>query len=567
MLLTASHVSKSFGATTVLDDVLFVINYGERAGIVGPNGVGKSTLLRILAGREELDSGTVSYAPSVEIGYLSQTTAPFYGRTIDDLILESVGNIRQLEDQMRQLEVGMATANGDELATLLEEYGHASTKFQERGGYDLDYKIDTVMAGLRLSYLSRTRDVDTLSGGEKARVSLAALLLRAPDVLLLDEPTNHLDVASLNWLETYLSQYNGAVAMVSHDRQFLNRAVNRIFEIDEYTHRLRRYEGSYDTYRLTKELERQKWELDYERQQEEIKGLQQAIRVTARAVGGHNRPSRDNEKYGFNARGERAQHSISRSVRAAEEQLRRVQANPIPKPSEPLHINPHFNIEPLQSSVAISASHLTKSFGATQILRDLNFVIEPEARIVLVGPNGAGKTTLLEILVGIEEPDCGEVYVAMGARLGYLPQEPQRFDLNQIVLKAYQHGLIGHEEDLVADALRYGLLRYEDLTKAVGQLSIGQRRKLEILRLIAERPNILLLDEPTNHISLDVLEAFEAAIIEFAGPVIAVSHDRWFIDRFKGDIWELSEGHLIKHLETPSWINTSSVDKRLTPTD
>src|SRR6266702_7157907 len=210
MLLTARNLAKSYGAISVLNDVSFVVNDDDRLGIVGPNGVGKSTLLRLLVSEEELDSGTIAYAPSVEFGYLSQTTPEFYGRTIQDLILESVGSLRQLEERMRQIEAIMTTAGEEQLAVLLEEYGHVSTQFQDRGGYDRDHKIDTILEGLHISYLPRTQEVQTLSGGEKARVGLATLLLRTPDLLLLDEPTNHLDFASMEWLETYLSRYSGA---------------------------------------------------------------------------------------------------------------------------------------------------------------------------------------------------------------------------------------------------------------------------------------------------------------------------------------------------------------------
>ncbi len=263
MLLTTRNLAKSYGAITVLQDISFVLNDNDHVGLVGSNGVGKSTLLKILMGQEEADSGTYSYAPSIEVGYLPQTTPDFYGHTINDLIFESVGNLRQLEERMRELETIMATTSQEQYDVLLEEYGTVSTKFQDRGGYELDYKIDTILDGLRIAYLPRTQEVQTLSGGEKARLGLATLLLRSPDVLLLDEPTNHLDFASMAWLENYLSHYNGAMLIVSHDRQFLNRAVNQIYEISEYNHNLKRYEGNYDAYVLAKAAERAKWEEDY----------------------------------------------------------------------------------------------------------------------------------------------------------------------------------------------------------------------------------------------------------------------------------------------------------------
>ncbi len=544
MLLTTHNLAKAYGAITVLNDISFVINAGDRVGLVGGNGVGKSTLLQVLTGQEEADSGSFAFAPSLETGYLPQTTPEFYGQTIEDLILESVGNLRQLEERMRQLEAEMATASEEALPAQLEEYTTVSTKFQDRGGYELDYRIDSILQGLHLDYLPRQQQVSTLSGGEKARVGLATLLLRSPDLLLLDEPTNHLDFASLAWLETYLSRYAGAILIVSHDRQFLNRTVNQIFEIDEHEHRLKRYEGNYDAYLQAKAAERAQWEEDYERQQEEIKELRKRVRETARQVGHGYRSPRDNDKNARYFFAQRVDSAVSRNVRAAEEQLRRIEANPVPKPPELIRVSSHFNNEPLQSSQVISVSNVSKSWGERAILRHVNLEVGPQARIVLLGPNGTGKTTLLKIIMGLETPDTGEVRIAPGARIGYLPQESELLNLNRTVLETYRYGQVGYEGEFVGRLLGYGLFRLEDMHKRVGQLSIGQRRKLEIARLMADAPNVLLLDEPTNYISLDVLEAFEAAVIAFPGPVIAISHDRWFIQRFGGQVWELEDGTL-----------------------
>ncbi len=495
MLLSVHNLSKAYGVITVLNNVSFIINSNDRVGIVGMNGAGKTTLLRILVGQETMDDGKISFAPSLEVGYLPQTTPDFYGRTIQDLILESLGNLRQLEEHMRQVEASMAIASEDQLPALLAEYDQLSTKFQDRGGYDLDYKIDTILTGLQLAYLPREQAVDTLSGGEKERIGLATLLLRSPDLLLLDEPTNHLDISSLEWLEAYLSHYVGAIIVVSHDRQFLNRSVNQVFEIDEHSHQLKQYAGNYDAYASAKESERAQWEEDYERQQEEIKELRKRIKETARRVA-HNRPPRDNDKMQYDFFGGRVQQTISRSIRDAEERLKRIEAEPIPKPPRRLQAHPYFNTENLQSREIASATGLGKSLGGRCILRDINFTLAP--------------------------------------------------DLTKTVLEAYRYDQVGYEDEFVAKLIGYGLFRLEDISKTIGQLSVGQRRKLEIARLLAEQPNVLLLDEPTNYISLDVLEAFEAAVLKFPGPVIAVSHDRLFMQRFGGKIWEIVNGRLVK---------------------
>src|SRR2546423_4166159 len=557
-MLFVRNLSKSYGAITVLDDISFVINVNDRVGVVGSNGVGKTTLLSILVGQESPDSGSYSFAPSTEVGYLPQTTPEFYGNhLLQDLILESLGNLRQLEERMSALENAMSTTPGNQLAPLIEEYDLVSTRFQDRGGYEIDHRIDAILDGLRISYLARDREMQTLSGGEKARVGLATLLLRSPDLLLLDEPTNHLDVASLEWLESYIARYKGAALLVSHDRQFLNRVVNSIFEIDEHTHHLKKYEGNYDAYVQAKEAERLKWEEDYARQQEEIKELRKRMRETARNVA-HNRPPKDGDKMAYDFFGGSVQNTISRGVRAAEEQLRRIEEDPIPKPPKLMQVNSFFNAQPLQSEIAINAKHVTKCWGTQCVLKDVSFTIGARARILLFGPNGAGKTTLLKIIIGQEQADDGTVSIVESARIGYLPQDPH-IDAAKTVIETYRYGQVGYESEFVGRLIGYGLFRLEDMHKKVGQLSLGQRRKLEIARLMAEGPNILLLDEPTNYISLDVLEAFESAILNFPGPVIAVSHDRWFIQRFGGHLWNLIDGTVA---QTRYYRNITHVEAR-----
>jgi macrolide transport system ATP-binding/permease protein len=546
MLLTIHNLTKSYGAHTVLNTASFVVNAHERIGIVGPNGVGKTTLLRLLTGQEEADAGHIAYGPTVEVGYLPQTTPEFHGHTIQDLIMEAVGNLRQLEERMHQLEAAMTNADTSQLASLLEAYNAVTTYFQDRGGYEIDYRIDTVMQGLRVAYLPRTREVATLSGGEKARLGIAALLLRSPDILLLDEPTNHLDFATMEWLETYLSEYHGAALIVSHDRKFLNQAVNRIFEIDEHSHQIKIYEGNYDTYVQTKAAERLKWEEDYQRQQEEIQELRRRIKEAEREARRNYHTPRDNDKFIRHYFEQSTQRTQARTIRAAETQLARIEADPIPKPPEILRVSSQFNIEPIHAQEVIQFSHVYKRFAERCVLKDLNLILSARTRMLLVGPNGAGKTTLLKLIMGLERPDSGHIKTVERARIGYLPQDPHIADLDKTVIETYRYGQIGYESEFVGRLIGYGLFRLDDMHKKVGQLSIGQRRKLEIAYLLAQKPNVLLLDEPTNYISLDVLEAFESAVQTFPGPVLAISHDRWFIQHFGGEIWELTEGRLLK---------------------
>ncbi|HEU5380483.1 MAG TPA: ABC-F family ATP-binding cassette domain-containing protein [Ktedonobacteraceae bacterium] len=545
MLLTVRGLNKSYGAISVLQSISFVINPGDRVGLVGSNGAGKSTLLRLLMGLEEADAGSYACAPASETGYLPQSTPDFYGHTIHDLLLEAVGQLRQLEEQMRQLEHAMGgVADKELLPELLEEYGQISARFQDAGGYELNHRIDAILSGLRLDYLPRERDVATLSGGERARLGLAVLLLRAPDLLLLDEPTNHLDFASLAWLETYLAEYPGGILLVSHDRQFLNRTVNRICELDEHTHQFKEYTGNYDAYIEAKAVERRKWEEDYERQQEEIRELRKRVKDAAAHARRNYHTPRDNDKFSKHYFEQSVQRTQARTIKVAEVQLARIEDDPIPRPPEILRVNSHFQGEAIESREVLRLQGVTKSWGERQVLRDVELNLAPRARIVLIGPNGAGKSTLFKLIMGQEQPERGVITVAPGVRLGYLPQEPDDLDPARTVLETYRYGQIGFEGEFVGRLIGYGLFRLEDMHKLVRQLSLGQRRKLEIVCLMAQGPNVLLLDEPTNYISLDVLEAFETAILNFPGPVLAISHDRWFIQRFGGVCWELDQGRL-----------------------
>lgn len=559
MILSVSRVSKAWGATQVLSDISFLVNDGERVGVVGANGAGKSTLLRIITGEMQADTGSVIFEQGAVVGYLPQQAPEALGASIDDLVYDSIGSLRALEERLRDLEARMA-AGDDDLDAILAEYGECSELFDRRGGYDLDHRIDIVCAGLNIDHISRDRLFMSLSGGEQARVLLATLLLQAPDLLLLDEPTNHLDFASIAWLEGYLASYRGAVLTVSHDRHFLNRTVTKIIEIDEHTHGATEHAGDYDAYSQERARQRERWEIEYQEQLDEVADLKRVIRVTGHQVA-HNRPQRDPAKMAYDFKGGRVAAAVSRNVRNAEERLRRIEENPIPKPPSVLRINPAFDPEDIRSDVVIAVRGVSHRFGTKQALNDVSFTLGPRDRIVIVGPNGAGKSTLLDIIAGRVAPVSGEVSIAPSARIGYLDQHGRSLARDRTILGTYRDGLIGYEDEFISELFRYGLFTIDDLPKLVGELSAGERRKLQIARLVAECANVLLLDEPTNHLSFDILEAFEDALLEFPGPVVAVSHDRWFIERFGGKILQLIDGSLIEGaiaigdcLETsPAW--------------
>ena len=534
MLVSVSHLSHSFGPTPVLAGVSFLVNEGDRLGLTGANGTGKSTLLHILAGDLKPDAGEIVYPHPLDVGYLPQEIAYAPEETVDALVRASHGSIDEIGARLREIESQLEDVLPSQPAELLlDEHAALSERFERLGGYDLDRRVEVVFEGLGIGHLAPSRGarfVETLSGGEKARVGLACLLLRSPELLLLDEPTNHLDAGALVWLEQYLRGLRAGVIVVSHDRAFLDSTVTAILELDEHLRDVRAFPGSYSDYLVAKEAERTRWEEAYEREQGEIHALQGAVRSDARRVGHTNRVPPDNDKFAKAFFGGNVQRAISRNVRAAEQKLKRLLDDPIRKPPEPMRLHTDFNPDSLSGRSPVTASGVTKHYAGRLVLDGVSLTIGPRTRLVLTGPNGAGKSTLLRILAGQEQPDSGSIVRAPAVRLGYLDQEGTDLDPALAVFEAYRAGQSGHVDALRAELFRYGFFHYADIGKRVGDLSVGQRRKLQLARLLAARANLLLLDEPTNHVDFPTLEAFEAALETFPGAIVAVSHDRRFIE-------------------------------------
>ncbi|MFN8378469.1 MAG: ABC-F family ATP-binding cassette domain-containing protein [Anaerolineae bacterium] len=549
MLASLRNIYKSYDHHPVLTEVALSVSPGERIGLVGANGSGKSTLLRILAGDLIPDRGERFFAPGIRPGYLPQEPPETGEETLGSILKSALAPTHALESRMHELETRLPYLEGNAQAAALFEYGEISDAFERVGGYDLEVREAQVLAGLRLAHLPRERVAKTLSGGERARLGLAVLLLQSPDLLLLDEPTSHLDQSSLNWLEVYLTAYSGGAVITSHDREFLNRTVTAIVEMDEHSRHVRRFSGNYDAYAEARAREMAQWAADYERQQEEIRGLRLEMKETARR--NTFKASTDNDKFVRYKKQQTHQATVSKKARSAAEKLSRIEESPIPRPPKPLHFTADFDPEAMAGRLPLIATGLRKAYGDRVILDGVSFALGARGRIVLAGPNGSGKSTLLRLLVGAETPDAGERMLHPAAQIGYLDQDGASLDSEQTVFETYRAGLEGTDQMWKSTLLESGLFRYEDLGLPVEALSSGQRRKLQIAGLIAGRANLLVLDEPTNFVSFDVLESLEAALRVFPGPVIAASHDRRFIRQFGGELWALDEGHLRQ------WMGTS----------
>lgn len=538
---------------------------GERAGIVGENGSGKSTLLRLIAGVERPDDGEVRVEG--DFGHLGQTLGLPPEHTVQQAVDAALADLRAMERRMRELESALT----DE---VMDEYGELMTAYELRGGYEADARVERAFHGLGLAHVSRDRRLSSLSGGEQARLGLACVLAAAPRVLLLDEPTNHLDEAALTWLEERLREHRGTVAVVSHDRVFLDRVATVILEVEHGT--VTRFGGGYTGYLTAKAAARARWEQAYAAWREEIRQVREHAATTAHRVAA-GRLMRDNNKMAYDRNAGRVQSSVASRVRNAHERLRRLEANPVPRPPTPLHFQATFtttdpsppaapSAAPLRSTTdqpghaaqqsteraddaaardatpeAPAAQSTTREATTAPVLVELRDVrvadrlqidsltIRAGDRLLLRGANGAGKSTLMRVLA--ERAGC---------RVGYLPQEVT-FDPDQSVLEAYG---IGYADERRSALLNTGLFRPHTLSQRTGELSVGQRRRLALARLLAEQHDLLLLDEPTNHLSPMLAEELERALDGYDGAIVVVSHDRALLRRFRGKEIELVRGRL-----------------------
>ncbi|MFE4611629.1 ribosomal protection-like ABC-F family protein [Streptomyces niveus] len=530
--LSMKDVSKSYGDRTVLDQVSLSVRPGEKAGVIGENGSGKSTLLRLLAGAEAPDGGEVTVRFPGGVGHLAQTLGLDLRLSVQAAVDAALAELRELERRIRAAEASLADATEDELAA----YGDLLTAYEDRGGYEADARVDAALHGLGLAHVGRDRPLGSLSGGERSRVALACVLAAAPELLLLDEPTNHLDLRATTYLEEQLRAHRGTVVAVTHDRAFLERVATTILEVDRDTRAVTRYGDGWAGYRTAKAAARRGWEQDH---QEWLADLARTRELVA-AAGQRLAATGKDPQQGFGKHRRSHEAKLSGQVRAARVRLERLEREPVPAPPEPLE----FTGAPATTGADGVLAELSGVVVGDRLRLD-SLQVKAGARLLVDGPNGAGKTTLLRVLAGDLTPDAGTVHRT--AEVGYLPQElaPDPADSRRSLLGAFAAGRRGLPDEYTEELLALGLFREEDLAVPVAGLSVGQRRRLELARLLTRPADLLILDEPTNHVALSLVEELERALADYPGAVVVVSHDRRFRAEFAGERLELSAGRVM----------------------
>ena len=516
--ISVSNLVKEFEVGhKILDGLTFQVDTGERVGLLGPNGCGKTTLLRILTGVMDYDEGDVVIAPGKRMGLISQIPVYPAGYTVEDVLATAFEPLREMEREMAALAEQMGEGTDP---ALLARYDKLTAAFEAAGGYETDTKTNKVCNGLTISQSMREQLFDKLSGGEKTRVNLARLILEDTDILLLDEPTNHLDLRATEWLEEYLDKFKGTVLTVSHDRYFLDKVVNRIVEIQGGKAEF--YSGNYSFYVVEKERRYEEKLRQYEKEQAKIEQLEKAaeqMRVWAYS----------------------GMDKTFKRVKSMEKRIERMRTTDRPTKERKMEVR--FGEREFRGDEVLTIKGLTKSFGERTLFSNLSLEVAGGERIALLGDNGSGKTTLLKILLGEEEPDAGKVRMGPTVKVGYLPQHvhfdhPERNLVDTLI----------YEQDCTAQTARNRLaafkFRGEDVFKPVSALSGGEQSRLRLCMLMDEKINLLILDEPTNHLDIQSREWIEEAVEEYEGNLLFVSHDRYFIDRFASRIWMLEDGHI-----------------------
>jgi ATP-binding cassette subfamily F protein 3 len=541
-MLQISNVSKSFGDNLLFEKVSFTVNAGERAGLIGPNGCGKTTLLKIIVGEVLPDTGSAWLSPGdLRAGYLAQALEYEPGQTVGQVLKEAVAGLAEAERRLDELSARMAAAQGPALERLLAEYGRALEAFERLGGYGLAARSEAVLEGLDLRHVDQDTPVEILSGGQKTRLGLARLLLSGPDLLLLDEPTNHLDIEALEWLEGFLQGFRGAVIIVSHDRALLDRTVGTILELDPLARTVHAYPGNYGDYVEAKERERERHWAAYKEQQEFIAHLQS----TLAAKKGY---ARSIEQGTIDFAPRKIAKGIARKAVVQQRRLERLLESEerIDRPGRTWQMKLEFLETPASGRDVLRLEGVAAGYDGQALLRDVDLTLRAGERIALVGANGTGKTTLARLVAGELDPLAGRVRLGAGVKLGYYAQEQEDLDPGSTPYETIRE-VAAMDETEARTFLHYFLFGGDEAFLPVGSLSFGERARLALARLVAQGCNFLLLDEPVNHLDIPSRSRFEQAMTAFEGTVLAIVHDRYFIERVATGLWAIEGGTVVTY--------------------
>ena len=523
MILACHGINKAFGEEIIVKDGSFHIEDHEKAALVGPNGAGKSTIFKIIAGELPSDGGSVILTKGKTMGYLAQHQDMNTDRSIYEEVRTAKADIIAMEQKIRQLELEMKDLSGDSLEDHMDSYNRLTAAFESENGYAYESELTGVLKGLGFQEEEFTKPVNTLSGGQKTRVSLGKLLLTKPDILLLDEPTNHLDLNSITWLETYILNYPGAVLIVSHDRYFLNRIVTKVIEIENGE--LMTYSGNYTDYSQKKQQIREARIKEYLNQQQEIKH-QEAVIEKLRS---------------FNR-----EKSIKRAE-SREKMLEKIK--PVEKPIE---TNKDFQLklEPatISGNDVLTVEHLSKAFPPQTLFSDISFEIKRGEHVAIIGDNGTGKTTLLKILNQVLPADNGTFTLGTNVQIGYYDQEHHVLHMEKTIFEEISDDYPTLTNTQIRNMLAAFLFTGDDVFKRISDLSGGERGRVSLAKLMLSEANFLILDEPTNHLDITSKEILEKALNNYTGTLLYVSHDRYFINQTATRILDLTHHTFVNYI-------------------
>ncbi|HJB46330.1 MAG TPA: ABC-F family ATP-binding cassette domain-containing protein [Candidatus Mediterraneibacter surreyensis] len=523
MILACHNIEKSFGDRIIVHEGSFHIEEREKAALVGINGAGKSTILKMIMDEEPLDGGDIILAKGKTIGYLAQHQNMIPNGTIYEEVRSAKADIIEMEQRIRSIELELKSLSGKELESRLDTYNRLQSEFEARNGYACESEIVGVLKGLGFTEEDFSKRTDTLSGGQKTRVALGKLLLTNPDILLLDEPTNHLDLNSIAWLETYLINYPGAVFIVSHDRYFLNRVVTKVVEIENGE--IRMYMGNYRAYSEKKQQIRDARLKEYYNQQREIKHQQAVI----------------DKLKSFNR---------EKSIRRAESREKMLEKiKPVEKPIE-VNTEMHFTLEPscISGNDVLTVEHLSKQFDGQVLFKDVSFEIKRGEHVAVIGDNGTGKTTLLKILNQVQTADSGSFTLGAKVQIGYYDQEHHVLHDEKTIFEEISDAYPSLNNTQIRNTLAAFQFTGDEVFKEIRSLSGGEKGRVSLAKLMLSEANFLILDEPTNHLDIASKEILEEALNNYSGTVLYVSHDRYFINSTASRILELVNQTFVNYI-------------------